>query len=1716
MTSQVTLKALGLNTSPNQLNLEDGSLRKAKNVIIRRDNVIEPRRGFKLWAESMGTSSDRAKQLFVYKDRILRHYASTLQFQNGTNNDGSVNFDTFEGSFSEVDTGLRIKGIEANSNFYFTTSEGVKKISAKTANDLSTSSDYIVNSGVPKALDIEAFLDVDLSSSSGFLPVDSAVAYRVVWGYRDLNENLLLGAPSEREELYSFILTFIQADLNNLLAALDKVGSDASTNLISNNDYLSTLGVTSSTSADAVRTNSIALAQKIDEDIQFVYMPEIVSVVRAANVVTITFTGGDANNFAAIGDTIQLVGFSASAGASFDGNRVVTNVTPTTIQFAQTATNATNTTVGFIFNSTQQDWVALFLVDTVASSSDVVTITFENNGQLVEDYFSIGDFIYLNGYGTIGGTSINGKQEITTVDNTTRTITFTVAGTGTNSTTTFGSIVYGNYREITQPVTLSLVPTNAQLASIQTYLLNIMDELKAEKNTILQSATKTLYINSLNTTTATNVTLKITIPEQITTNYFYQVYRSPTVTATGTDVLTDLVPSDELQQVFEGFPTQAEIDAGTLQFTDITPDAFLGANLYTNANSGSGILQANDPPPLCKDIELFKGYTFFANTKTRHQLALDMLGVTNVKGGAIVSISAGVNASIVTVSAHGLQNDDFVFIQGTDSDLVNGLHQVTVTGSTSFTIGVSGVGAGNKGSWSGSILNITNEAGNTNMYSFVEARTQQTTITCPTFVQVTNGEYITINSTNNNRKYYAWFDKDGTAVDPALDGYTGIYVRVIGLSTAAQISERLYESLAPYSYDFTVTKPGATTVRVTNVEAGFADPIALQLGSLFSLSFDVIGIGQQLQQLTQRITTVADVAGSLAGDAVLMYAPFNRKSYYFWFRVSGSGSDPAITGASGFPVDIATNATNAQVATALSTAINTNISDEITASVSTNNVTIESVGFGDADYAENYSLASPGFSYTVIQNGTLVVEKSAEVSPSIATDETARNLINAINLNKSEIIYAYYLSGADDIAGKMFFESRTLDNAETPFYINTNSSTFGAVFNPDISPETLIGNVSDVSGTTNIAIGLSHGYIIGDEILLTNTTCVPSIDGSHTVIATTANSVRIAKRITTSGIGGFITLAKNAEFSSNEERPNRVYYSKFQQPEAVPVLNFIDVGAKDEQILRILTLRDSLFVFKQDGLFRISGESEPFSTSLFDGSCVLLAPDSLAILENIVFGWARSGIVQVTESGVMTISRPIDNVILPTASSGYVNFKTATFGIGYESDQSYTVWTVSDKADDVATIAYRYHTLTRTWTTYDKTNTCGIVSPVDDLIYLGAGDTNFLEQERKNYERTDYADRETASVITPGLYNKTNQTLRLASVSGISVGDVITQEQLLTIYEYNALLEKLDLDSGPSSGNFLTVLEAFAGDNLRNKIISLAQYLDLDANVFFTDYESTIASKSGSVSNSTGMTTGNPTVITSTAHGLISGRIISISGSDSNPSLNGTHEVTVIDANSFSIPVSVLNVGTSGNFSWVTSDNDYRDIKACYNEIIRKLNLDPGINYSNYSDIDTETTMESIITAINIQTRTLTLSNGIDYIAGPITIYQAIDTEFEYTPITMQDPLGWKHLREATVMFENRAFTSATLSFATDLLPEFIEIPFNSDGNGTFGFTGFGSGFFGGASNAAPFRTYVPRQCQRCRFMLINYKHKIGRELFSIYGMTLTGNISQSSKAYRS
>lgn len=80
-------------------------------------------------------------------------------------------------------------------------------------------------------------------------------------------------------------------------------------------------------------------------------------------------------------------------------------------------------------------------------------------------------------------------------------------------------------------------------------------------------------------------------------------------------------------------------------------------------------------------------------------------------------------------------------------------------------------------------------------------------------------------------------------------------------------------------------------------------------------------------------------------------------------------------------------------------------------------------------------------------------------------------------------------------------------------------------------------------------------------------------------------------------------------------------------------------------------------------------------------------------------------------------------------------------------------------------------------------------------------------------------------------------------------------------------------------------------------------------------------------------TLANPTVITSTAHGLTSGDTVHITGSNSTPTIDGARVATVLSADTFSVPVNVSGAGTAGTWrkgGLMISDVSSKDDRTVY------------------------------------------------------------------------------------------------------------------------------------------------------------------------------------------
>lgn len=1121
------IKCIGLQTFVNELDATPGSLRKANNINVDEKGVITPRRGFNDYGGLTGgtvNSNNIVSQIMEYKDSIIRQYQSNLEYE-----DSNGDFQAINGSYDPIREGFRTKYKESNSNFYFTTDEGIKKISVKNKSNLNA--DMVSNAGGIKAGYAEGKV---IPTTGGFLPAESKVAYRVLFGTKDNNNNLIYGSPSSR-----FVVTNFSADIQNFEQS--EVEIVDATSIVNGDHYILYTGTAKYTIY--YDTDGSAEEPKTGLTIGSTYIK--------------IPTGGSTSN-----DTV----------AAITANEIAANISN---------------------------------LD-VSVSTSIVTITHTEEGN-VQDI--------TGAFAADGTTDISARID--------------------TDTTAQGS-----------------------------------------------------------TTSGSSATVEITgvVPNGITTDYFYQVYRTGTISVTDGLTINDIDPGDEANLVYESGLTQDEIDNGEFVFTDTTPDSFRasGAPLYTNEITGEGILQANEVPPISLDLELFKNYMFYANTKRSHTQEFTIVSVDNLLSGKTKFI---------------IGNDDI-------------LRQYLFVGTAEVT-------------------DVTIDA-------------------IPS-----DGDYINLYSANDERQYYVYF---GT--DPVVAGAIGYGIKISDLGPTDQdiVATRISEALVD-NVDFDISVLGSV-LTFTHTNNGYTTGITNGVGSDITIS-----------------APSTDGTGELAGQEY--------------------GGDVLLSGL---------------------------------------------------------------------------------VSVGQAIDETARSLVKIISQDSLSPVNAYYLSTGDELPGNILLENRSLE--DKPFYISVDSgydlydnltvyntgdyvryegldyvartsttgntpsgdtssnafwtySPVGDEFTPTLPKSLAIDEFTGNNTFTTITV-TDHGFTTNDEVFIgyykdpDNPADPDSFSGLYTVTVVDPDTFTITEPIAdtvVSFVPAYSATYYADVISDNEVKPNRLYYSKFRQPEAVPSVNFIDVGPQDEEIKRILALRDELYILKEDGIYVLSGTVAPFNVRLID-STQIIAPDSAVVLNNQIYCLTEQGVTRISGSNAAIISRGIENLIDEFTNQGF-DFSSNTFGVAYENDRAYLMFAPSNSTDTTSTQVFRFNIFEQTWTTWTYNATCGQVMSRDNKLYLGNGDRNYISQERKDNTRTDHSDRNFTNAINTG--GVVGEIVELSSLADVEVGDVIVQQQDVTItYINNRILKKMDLfDTGitpPVGSTMFDSFKASTGDNLASIMQSINDYLvTLDA-----------------------------------------------------------------------------------------------------------------------------------------------------------------------------------------------------------------------------------------------------------------------------------------------
>lgn len=267
-----------------------------------------------------------------------------------------------------------------------------------------------------------------------------------------------------------------------------------------------------------------------------------------------------------------------------------------------------------------------------------------------------------------------------------------------------------------------------------------------------------------------------------------------------------------------------------------------------------------------------------------------------------------------------------------------------------------------------------------------------------------------------------------------------------------------------------------------------------------------------------------------------------------------------------------------------------------------------------------------------------------------------------------------------------------------------------------------------------------------------------------------------------------------------ETRINGLTWSEQDAPDGVPLVNYTRVGSALKPILRIVPLRDSMIIIKEDGIYRLTGDGpSTFRVDPLDLTIVCVAPETAVALENTVFCLTRFGVVRISDTGVSVISRPIENQIkaLCLVPSFLSTTYIYAFGLGYESDHKYHLFLNAGSGVTYANQSFVYDIFTQTWTFSNRAARCGHVSPIDDKMYLAFSGS--VLQERKVLASDDYVAEAHAITIN----STSGKTATLASAVGVDIGDRIVRGVSAVVTAVNGNVVTFDrtvaFSTGPGS-----------------------------------------------------------------------------------------------------------------------------------------------------------------------------------------------------------------------------------------------------------------------------------------------------------------------------
>jgi len=209
----------GLNLQRNSFGDLAGYCEVAENVLVSRDNIIQKRNGYSLFVEA-----PTATPLFLedYKNVLALVGSSYVKILNQDSNGDYTSTTSLTGQTFTV---TYPRSVQAAGNCYITANEFLLKMESASAT--------LLQAGVPKAPDLTYYTlgsGTTRSPLTGIHTPDTQRGYRLIFGRRDLNSNVNLGAPSELTQNTNVLLSASSVSLASYVVTINYTSHGLVTN----------------------------------------------------------------------------------------------------------------------------------------------------------------------------------------------------------------------------------------------------------------------------------------------------------------------------------------------------------------------------------------------------------------------------------------------------------------------------------------------------------------------------------------------------------------------------------------------------------------------------------------------------------------------------------------------------------------------------------------------------------------------------------------------------------------------------------------------------------------------------------------------------------------------------------------------------------------------------------------------------------------------------------------------------------------------------------------------------------------------------------------------------------------------------------------------------------------------------------------------------------------------------------------------------------------------------------------------------------------------------------------------------------------------------------------------------------------------------------------------------------------------------------------------